>query len=92
MIEMHISHIPAEGTSDPWEVATAVVDGRKFVAKSHSSCEVKLARMLVAAGVPDQTMAIADGDWRREPARTIAPPVGRGGDEGREPSRPTWWW
>jgi hypothetical protein len=22
MIEMHISHIPAEGTSDPWEVAT----------------------------------------------------------------------
>jgi hypothetical protein len=56
MIEMHISHIPAQGTSDPWEVATAVVDGRKFVARSQSfSCEVKLARMLVAAGVPDQS-------------------------------------
>jgi hypothetical protein len=32
-----------------------VVDGHKFVARSQSSsCEVKLARMLVAAGVPDQ--------------------------------------
>ena len=32
-----------------------MVDGRKFVAKSQfSSCERKLARMLVAGGVPDQ--------------------------------------
>jgi hypothetical protein len=54
MIEMRISHIPAKDTSDPWEVATAVVDGRKFVARSQSSCEAKLARTLVAAGVPDQ--------------------------------------
>ena len=56
MIEMRISHIPAKDTSDPWEVATAVVDGRKFVAKSQfSSCGRKLARMLVAAAaVPDR--------------------------------------
>jgi hypothetical protein len=54
MIEMRISHIPAKDTSDPWEVATAVVDGRKFVTRPQASCEAKLASMLGAAGVPDQ--------------------------------------
>jgi hypothetical protein len=53
-IEIRVTHIPARGTSDPWEVATAVVDGQEFTARSRSSCISALARLLVEAGVPDQ--------------------------------------
>ena len=54
MIEMHLSFIPARGTHDPWEVASATVGGVAYSERSRSSCIAKLARTLVAAGVPDQ--------------------------------------
>lgn len=36
------------------EVPTAEVDGQRYEARSRSSGEAALARVLVAAGVPDQ--------------------------------------
>lgn len=38
----------------PRETATATWDGREYRAESRSSCECALARILMAAGVPDQ--------------------------------------
>jgi hypothetical protein len=54
MIEMHLSFIPARGTHDPWEVASATVGGVAYSQRSRSTSIAKLARALVAAAVQDQ--------------------------------------
>jgi len=59
---MRIAFMPGRGTSAPREVATATIDGREYRAESHSSCECALARMLVAAGVPDQPWQTVHAD------------------------------
>jgi hypothetical protein len=45
--------------------AQARFDGRTFTARSRGGLEMKLARMLIAAGAPDQAWETYDGDDRK---------------------------
>jgi hypothetical protein len=54
VIQIKLSRIPAKGTSDPWEVASATLDGIAYSQRSRSTSIAKLARAIVEAGVQDQ--------------------------------------
>ena len=53
MITIQLGTIPARGTIDPYDTATATVGGNAYAARSRSSAVCKLTRLLRDSGAPD---------------------------------------
>jgi hypothetical protein len=67
MIEIHQQIAPESctGTGSAWR-AVAMVEGRSYEATSRHGVPMALARVLVAAGVPDQPVVVTTDDLRGE--------------------------
>jgi hypothetical protein len=67
---IHVHQWPEEATRSPGKscrwVAEAIIDGITYTARSRHGAPNELARVLVAAGIPDAPMAVSHGRLRGE--------------------------